>query len=274
MTSQTSPSTIFVTHRITPIYVFSLVIAILMTVTSAAGLLFHTNIYPTADLLKTFLSNDVVNLFIGLPILLGSMELARRGKLIGLLLWPGALFYVFYNYLVYLFGMPLNALTLVYLVLVTSSAYTTIRLVADLDGKAIQQRLSGVAPVRFAGGVLVGFGVLFFLRAIGVLVNSITHQTPVGAPELALQVADLVTTPAWVIAGILLWRRRTLGYVTGLGFLFQASTLFIGLLILMGLQPFLTSTPFVLTDALVIFCMGLVCFIPLGLFVRRLLAIS
>jgi hypothetical protein len=34
---------------------------------------------------------------IGLPILRGSMGLARRGKLLGLLLWPGALFYVLYH---------------------------------------------------------------------------------------------------------------------------------------------------------------------------------
>jgi hypothetical protein len=73
-------------------------------------------------------SNDVVNLFIGLPILLGSMWLAWRGKLIGLLFWPGALFFVLYNYLIYVFAMPLNVAFLLHLALVTLSVYTIIGL--------------------------------------------------------------------------------------------------------------------------------------------------
>jgi hypothetical protein len=50
----------------------------------------------------------VVNLLIGLPILLGSMWLARRGQLIGLFLWPGALLFVLYNDIIYVFAMPIN----------------------------------------------------------------------------------------------------------------------------------------------------------------------
>ncbi len=44
----------------------------------------------------------------GLPILLGSMWVAHRGKLIGLLLWTGALFFVLYNYLAYVIALPLS----------------------------------------------------------------------------------------------------------------------------------------------------------------------
>lgn len=80
-------------------YAASFLIAILMAVVSVAGLLFRTLMYPTDELVRTFVSNDVVNLFIGLPILVGSMMLAWRGKLTGLLCWTGALFYVLYIYL-------------------------------------------------------------------------------------------------------------------------------------------------------------------------------
>lgn len=79
------------------IYAFSFLIAILMGLVSVAGLRYRTLIYPTGDLMRTFLSNDIVNLFIGMPILLGSMLLAWRRKLLGLLCWPGALFFVLYN---------------------------------------------------------------------------------------------------------------------------------------------------------------------------------
>ena len=255
-------------RNLTLTYVLSFIIAILMAAASVAGLMYRAAIYPTDELLRTFVSNDVVNLFIGLPILFGSMWLAWRGKLIGLLFWPGALFFVLYNYIVYVFAMPLNVAFLLHLALVTLSVYTLIGLVASIDGKAVQQRLTGAVPERLAGGVLAGLGLLFFLQVISVIVNALTRQTPITETEVALHTSDFLIAPAWVIGGLLLWRRKEFGYVTGLGLLFQASMLFIGLIIFLLLQPFLTTAPFVLVDVVVIFIMGLICFIPFAFFVR------
>jgi hypothetical protein len=254
--------------NLTLAYAVSLVIAALMAIASVAGLLYPTLFYPTDELFQSFVPNDVVNLLIGLPILLGSMWLARRGKLIGLLFWPGALFYVFYTYVVYVLSMPLNVAFLLHLTLVTLSAYTTIGLVASIDGNAVQHRLAGAVPERVGGGVIAGFGVLFFVRVVGVLVSALISQTPVAATELALHVTDFLIAPAFVIGGVLLWRRQALGYVTGLGLLFQASMLFIGLIFILILGPFITEAQFVLSDVVVIFVMGMVCFIPFALFVR------
>ena len=97
-----------VKHSLAPIYALSGLAALLMIGASIAGLLYQSSIYPTDELLLSFVPNDVVNLVIGLPILLGSMGLAWRGKLIGLLFWPGALLYVLYiyiNYLIFYFHM-------------------------------------------------------------------------------------------------------------------------------------------------------------------------
>ncbi len=267
-TDQERNASLPIRRNLTLTYALSLIVAILMAVASAAGLIYRTIVYPTDELLRTSVSNDVVNLFIGLPILLGSMWLARRGKLIGLLCWPGALFFVLHNYSVYLFAMPLNVAFLLHLALVGLSVYTIIDLVAVIDGKAVQQRLTGAVPERAAGGILAGLGLLFFLRVIVVLVNAIVNQTPIAEVELALHVTDFLISPTWVIGGVLLWRRKDFGYVTGLGLLFNASMLFIGLIIFLLLQPFLTAAPFVLGDVVVIFVMGLICFIPFLLFVR------
>jgi hypothetical protein len=106
------------------------------------------------------------------------------------------------------------------------------------------------------------------VRVTGVIVNALISQTPVAAAELALHVSDFMITPAWVIGGVLLWRREPLGYVTGLGLLFQASMLFVGLIILLLVQPSLTDEPVAWVDIVVTFIMGLICFIPFGLFVR------
>jgi len=267
-TNQEHNASLPIRHNLTLVYIFSLIIAILMAAASIVGLLYPTVIYPTDDLLKSSMPNDVVNLFIGVPILLGSMWLARRGQLIGLLFWPGALFYVLYNYIAYVFGMPSNVMFLLYLTLVTLSAYTLIGLVASIDGTAVQQRLTGVVPERAAGGVLAGLGILFSLRVVGVIVGALVSRTPVAATELAVLVSDFVTSPAWIVGGVLLWRRKEFGYVTGLGLLFQASMLFIALIVFLLLRPFLTAAPFVLADVVVVFILGLICFIPFALFVR------
>jgi hypothetical protein len=121
---------------------------------------------------------------------------------------------------------------------------------------------------RAGGSVLAGLGVLFFVRVAGVMVNALISQTPVAGVELPLHVSDFMITTAWVIGGVLLWRREALGYVTGLGLLFQATMLFIGLIFVLILRPFITAAQFVLCDVLVISVMGMVCFIPFALFVR------
>jgi hypothetical protein len=194
-----------VTHDSKLGYLFSLLIAVLTAVASIAGLLYPNDIYPTAELRQSFVANDVVNLLIGLPILLGSMWLARHGILIGLLFWPGAIFYRLYNYVVYLFGMPLNVMFPLYLTITTLSIYTTIGLVATIEGQAVKQRLSGRVPERFAGAVLTGFGILFMLRAIGVMVGALNSQTPVARPELVFfpLIMRLRAPPwAWVPAAL------------------------------------------------------------------------
>jgi hypothetical protein len=134
------------------VYILSLIIVSLLVIASICGILFGSVIYPTDELLSTFISNDVVNLLIGLPIIIGSIFLTLRGKLIGLLFWSGALFFVLYTYMIYVLAMPLNWAFLLHLTLTTLSVYTIIILVASIDGIKIQRRLTGVVYERIAGG--------------------------------------------------------------------------------------------------------------------------
>jgi hypothetical protein len=75
-----------------------------------------------------------------------------RKKLIGLLFLPGAIFYIFYNYLVYVFAMPFNIAFIIDLVLVTLSLYTTLILIQAVDGSKIKEKLSDhVHEKKFLG---------------------------------------------------------------------------------------------------------------------------
>jgi len=268
----TSDDSTYISGKLSLIYASSILTAILMMIASIAGLLYRTTVYPTEELIQSFVPNDVVNLFIGLPILLGSMWLTRRGKLIGPLFWMGALFFVFYNYIGYVFAIPLNWAFLLHIILVVLSVYTFIGLLASIDGESVYQRLNGAVPEKFAGGVLAGLGLLFMMRVIGVFAGAVFNDVDLPKTVLAVNLADFFITPAWIISGIQLWRRQTIGYVTVLGFLFQGSMLFIALIIFLLLQPFLTNAPFAVVDVLVILVMGLICFIPFWLFARGVIS--
>jgi hypothetical protein len=114
-----------------------------MGLLSLAGLIFPSKIYPSEALFQTFMTNDVINLIVGIPILVGSIWLTGREQLAGLLLWPGALLFVIYNYIAYMIGIPFSALTLASLALILLSAYIIIDLLKTIDDQTVQEKLSG-----------------------------------------------------------------------------------------------------------------------------------
>jgi hypothetical protein len=212
-------------------YAFSLVIALLMAISAVAGLLFPDSIYPADELIRAFAPVDLFHLLVGLPILLGSMWMARRAKLLGLLSWPGVLLYVLYGCVLSLIGVPFGALSLPYLLLVTLSAYTIIGVVANIDGETVRQRLIGIVPAESAGGVLAGLSGLFIALAVIGIITALLSQRSVRQLELMLWIADLSTVgTACLAGGILLMRRKAIGYTSGTGLLLAFSMLFIGLI--------------------------------------------
>jgi hypothetical protein len=257
-----------ITRNLSTSSTFSIITALLMTGASMTGLLLPSVVYPTDAIRQSSVATDVVNLFIVLPILFGSMVLARRNSLMGLLFWPGALFIITYHYLAYMFIVLFTWQSTAYLALVLLSTYTIYKLLSSLDFLSIQKQLAGKVPERFAGGVLFGFGVLFFVWRGILVVQSLIGSTVLSDPEFGTAIADVLLAPAWVIVGVSLWRKQAFGYAAGTGLLFQFSMLFIGLFVYFALQTLLAGVPFPVNDFVAVFTMSLVCFIPFGLFVR------
>jgi hypothetical protein len=101
-----------VTRGLTLVHALSGSAAILVLVTSIAGLVFgQRGLYvPNPATMPAFLGQDALSLIVGLPLLLGAVTLARRGSLGGLLVWMGALFYITYSYAFYPLSPEFNAL--------------------------------------------------------------------------------------------------------------------------------------------------------------------
>jgi hypothetical protein len=209
------------THDLTLACLASLVLATLMAMASAAGLLAPFGLYGgDPAVVSVFVGQDAANLVVGLPILLGSLWLVRRGSLTGLLLWPGALFFVLYTYALYLIGAPLGALFLVYVAVVVLAAYTTIGVVASIDREAVSLEYAQ-APARVAGGILVGVGVLATLGLLALVIPALGSPGSVDPLLHARWIVDFtVGNPVLPLGGVLLWRRASLGYATAAGLLF------------------------------------------------------
>jgi hypothetical protein len=269
---------------LTVAYWASLVIVALVAVMSAAGLAWGpTRLYgidpnealgvsaSTAGVLVPgFLAQDIFNLVLLLPILLGSMWLARRGSLIGLLLWPGALFYVLYTYVHYLIGAPLSVLFLGYAAAVASSACTTIGLVVTIDGDEVRQRLAAGVPARIVGGILVGLALLTIGQDGGGLVTTaFATGARIDPPARGVWTADLtLAVPAMLVVGGLLWRRAALGYVAGAGLLLSFGMTSAVIAAMLGLQPLLTGAPIDGGTVIGLLIFGAVSLMPLLLYAR------
>ncbi len=248
-----------------------LIIAILLAALSLFALFAPSSVYPTEDLRQAFLANDMINLFVELPVLVWCSWLSGRGSLLGRLLLPGALFYVTYNAAAAALALYPALIFLPNLLLVILSVYVVFHLFAGIDPRPVRARLAGKVRERLSAGVLVAFGALFFFMALGEWIGALSGVAPLPRTQVAVALADLLITPFWVAGGVLLWQRRPFGYVTAPALLFQASLLFAGLLVYFLLQPFLADILFPLADFLVVFAMGLFCFIPFGIYLRGII---
>jgi len=221
-------------------------------------------------LVPGFLAQDVFNLAAGLPILVGALWLARRGSLFGLLLWPGALFYLVYTYVHYLIGAPFSALFLGYVAIVALSAYTTIGLVASTDGDAARQRLAGAVPPRLVGGLLVGLALLTVGQdGSGAVATALAGGAPIDPLARGVWITDLTLgVPAMLIVGGLLWRRAALGYVAAAGLLLSFGMTSVVIAAMIALQPVLTGAPIDGATVVGLLIFGAVSLAPLLVFAR------
>jgi hypothetical protein len=253
-------------------YLASIVVALVMTIASLAGLIWGTTIYPMIDmrLFPLFVGQDALNLIVGLPLLLGSIWLARRGSLIGLLLWPGALFYVAYDYGYYVLGAPINWFFLAYIGLVTVSMYAAIAVVVSNDADTIRERFPGNVPRRAVGGFLAGLAVLFTTLWTALNVSAMASGTPLDDVARVVTIMDLtMQLPALFIGGILLWQGASIAYVVAPGLLLQAAAYLAGLSAITVLQEILIGVPMEPVAVIPGFIVAAACLVFIGAFVRE-----
>lgn len=266
-----SPSTYLNLEGKTPLLFLASLAAGLMTVLSGLGLAFPDLFYPSQQIAESFLTNDLVNIIIGLPFFLISLVTFKQKKLVGILLLPGALIYVVYNYFAYLLGTPLSWSTVGYLVLIILSGLVFFLLMRSIDHEKVKGSLEGKVAERFSGWVLVIFGLAFMGLALSEIIPGVLDGSIPPLGEKAVSAADILVSIGWVVGGFLLLRKIAAGYSLGLGFLMAASSLFIGLILYFFFAPALTGREFDMVEVLTVLVMGMICFVPSFAYIRGIL---
>jgi hypothetical protein len=196
----------------------SLAIAFLMVVQAGGGLLLP-GLYRDLEewMLAAWFGNDLVTLFVAVPLLVGSVVLARQGSTRGELVWYGALGYAVYNYGFCLFGARLNAFFPLYALLFVAPVLALILLLGRLDAAAVAEEFRARVPLRWISGYMLltggGLGVAWLAQWAAFVFRGV--EPGIGEEPFALIAAlDLsFVVPFFLLGGLLLWKRRPWGFV-------------------------------------------------------------
>ena len=165
-----------------------------------------------------FRGTDVITLFVGMPLLLVSYLSYLRGSLRGRIFMTGMLLYFLYIGVTYTFSVVFNSLFLVYTALFSASLFATITALTTFDIQMLSNNISARVPRR-------GIAIFMFVAGLGTLMlwlseligPLMTGQAPANLGPYTTMFThgfdSAVITPAAVITGIYLLRRKSLGYL-------------------------------------------------------------
>jgi hypothetical protein len=245
---------------IRPILTMGWLLTIATGLTLLLGIVFPNFSYHTAALKENFYLNDFASLTVGLPLLILSLFWWKQTRLVALLIRPGVLFFFIYNYLIYLLSIPFNFVHILYGMIMLISLLMLLRLHRATEAPALEDQLRGRVHERLAGILPLVFGLLFLARAAGMLATT----RPISSSEIALNVADILISLVWIIAGLTLLSKKPLGYRYSVPALVSGGMLMIALLVFLALQPLL-GLPFSIVDFGVILFGTVLFLVPLGL---------
>ncbi|MBK9601632.1 MAG: hypothetical protein IPO36_07280 [Anaerolineales bacterium] len=174
--------------------------------------------HDTSFVAALFKGTDVITLFVSLPLLLVGYLSYRRGSLRGSIFMIGMLLYFLYIGVTYTFSVIFNSLFLIYTALFSASLFATIIALTTFDTQYLASKVTsdmphrGIAIFMFVAGL--GTMMLWLSELIGPIM---TGQAPANLGPYTTMFThgfdSAVITPACVVTGIYLLKRKPLGYL-------------------------------------------------------------
>jgi hypothetical protein len=223
--------------------------------------------HDSVSMASQAIAQDYVTLILGVPLLLLSLYLARKGLLKGRLLLTGTLGYFLYTYASYSFLSMYNSMFLVYVFLMSASFFAFSLAMMSFDIPNLPAFFSGNLPVKLLGGFLLLGPIVFGLMWIGKIVPPLINNKPPQGIEhyttLVIQALDLgFVVPVGIVAGILLIQRKPFGYLLAPVIIIKEITLLTALtaMIFMQIKAGIEVSPIVIVivtlfNLLVIYCL-------------------
>jgi hypothetical protein len=175
--------------------------------------------YDTPLIAVGYKVGDAITLALGIPLLIISIVLYRRGSLKGGLLLAGVLAYFLYTYGSLAIGATYNNFFIIYVILLFASFFGLASTFMSFDVLALPARFSNRLPRRGIGIYLVVSGVILCL--VWLLLSIVPALLQGKAPPETGYYTTFITgavdlgiiAPALIIAGVLFLRREPLGYL-------------------------------------------------------------
>ena len=194
--------------------------------------------YDTPLIAVGYRVSDAFTLIVGIPLLLISFWLYRRGALRGKILLTGTLLFFLYNFGSLAIGAAYNNLLLIYIVLTMATFLGGTGMLLSFDLQTFPGLFSEDMPRRGISNFFIISGIALF--CIWLFLSIVPALLAGGVPaELASYttvitfVVDMgIIAPMLVVAGLLLRRREPLGYILSLVLLIFIDALGISLLIM------------------------------------------
>lgn len=203
------------------ILLLSTPLAILTALVSYAGI-FTESTYAkeTGVYAAQGIGQDIVNLFIVVPVLFIAAVFAWRKSKLGLLIWSGAIFYLAYSYTIYCFGMHFNSLFIAYCLILGLSFYSLVYfLITSLKEDVTGWFVNKVSTLS-TGIFLIVIAILFYFIWLSEIIPAILNNTtPKSITESGLlinpvHVLDIaICLPALIITGIALIKKKNIGFL-------------------------------------------------------------
>lgn len=200
--------------------ILTLLLAVSLAIVSVAGgFLPDTYERDSASMAAQGVGQDLVDLFLGVPLLIASFLSAARGNRKGRLLYAGILFYIMYSFIIYSFGVYFNRLFLLYCFTLCLSLYAFILVMSGLSRDDVGEWFSH-SQAKGVSVYLFFVALVFYALWLKSIVPAIlTNTVPADVSDLNLlvnpvHVIDLAfALPGLILGAVLLWRKQAMGYI-------------------------------------------------------------
>jgi hypothetical protein len=160
----------------------------------------------------------LVIMVLAIPVLVAAMFFTRRGSARALVAWLGALAYISYQSVLFLFATPFNSLFLIYVAMLSLAFWSIVVMIQKMDLSGFSARFDDRLPARSIAIYAVVLAVLNAAAWLRAIIPAIVSEQPAsfldgsGVTTNPVFVQDLAIWLPLLIGGAWwLWNRRPLG---------------------------------------------------------------